>query len=408
MKLKHLFKEIDERLLGREFPLMSVSKIKGVVSRAELADDEGRALSIENYKLCQPGDLVINRMAAYQGALGIAFVAGAVSPDYTILRGPAELTRFLYFFLKSSLGLALVTSLLKGIGSVDSGSVRTPRLNWRDLGDIEMLIAPVGELSKATDLLEKQTLQIDRLIFKKEQLIEKLLERRQALITHVVTKGFETRHELLVGADWSGAVPASWKVEKASRLFRARKGSQAGKLSVDYCASHIGDFPVYSGQTENQGIMAKIDSFEFDFGKRSVLLTTTVGSSKVMSVKQISGRFSLSQNCMILENISESELHNSYAYWMVTAAFNYKKLQLEAHMQNSFRMADFYSYRLLVPPLEEQVKISTHLENESRQIDILIDRTRKAIQLLKERRQALITQVVTGKIDVRGFAGGNS
>jgi type I restriction enzyme S subunit len=62
----------------------------------------------------------------------------------------------------------------------------------------------------------------------------------------------------------------------------------------------------------------------------------------------------------------------------------------------------------LVPPLEEQVKISTHLENESRQIDILIDRTRKAIQLLKERRQALITQVVTGKIDVRGFARGNS
>ena len=111
---------------------------------------------------------------------------------------------------------------------------------------------------------------------------------------------------------------------------------------------------------------------------------------------------------MILENSRESELHSDYAYWMITAAFDYKKLQLEAHMQNSFRMSDFYSYKLLVPPLEEQVQIARRLSNEARQIDSLVEKTRKAIELLKERRQALITQVVTGKIDVRGFAGGNS
>ena len=350
------------------------------------------------------GDFVLNSMNFGIGSFGVSNYEGIVSTVYFVLR--PDLDRADSGYLRY---IFLTTSFRDNAQNLGSGILEhRASIPWEKFKVQRLPLPPISEQEDIRKYLDRETSQIDLLISKKEQLIEKLLERRQALITHVVTKGLAPVRQLGAGADWSGPVSLDWKVEKASRLFRARKGSQAAKLSVEYCASHPGDFPVYSGQTENEGIMAHVESFEFDFEERSVLLTTTVGSSKVMSVRQISGKFSLSQNCMILENSRESELHSDYAYWMITAAFDYKKLQLEAHMQNSFRMSDFYSYKLLVPPLEEQVQIARRLSNEARQIDSLVEKTRKAIELLKERRQALITQVVTGKIDVRGFAGGNS
>jgi type I restriction enzyme S subunit len=397
-RIGSLFSERKQQVSSNTYTPLSVTK-SGVVPQL---DSAAKSDSTETRKMVRTGDFVINSRSDRKGSSGLSPYDGSCSSIYIVLSPKGLEGEFAHRLLRS--GAFQEEFYRWGTGIVDDlWSTR-----YSNMKMIRIPVPPIQEQRDIISYLKQETSQIDLLISKKEQLIEKLLERRQALITHFVTKGLGPLRQLGAGADWSGAVPLDWKVEKASRLFRARKGSQAAKLSVEYCASHAGDFPVYSGQTENQGIMAHVDSFEFDFEERSVLLTTTVGSSKVMSVRRISGKFSLSQNCMILEYTRDSELHSDYAYWMITAAFDYKKLQLEAHMQNSFRMSDFYSYKLLVPPLDEQIQIARHLDNEAQQIDTLVKKTKKAIDLLKERRQALITQVVTGKIDVRGFTGGNS
>ena len=71
-------------------PLLSVSLTRGVVPRSELAGDGGRAADLQHYKLCLPGDIVVNRMSAYQGALGMATQRGLVSPDYLVLEPAAD------------------------------------------------------------------------------------------------------------------------------------------------------------------------------------------------------------------------------------------------------------------------------------------------------------------------------
>jgi type I restriction enzyme S subunit len=396
-RIGSLFSERKQQVSSNTYAPLSVTK-SGVVPQL---DSAAKSDSTETRKMVRSGDFVINSRSDRKGSSGLSPYDGSCSSIYIVLLPTGLEGEFAHRVLRSE---AFQEEFFRwGTGIVDDlWSTR-----YSNMKMIRLPVPPLEEQRSIVSYLKHETSQIDLLVSKKEQLIETLLERRNALITHVVTKGLRPMQQLGPGADWSGAVSLNWKVEKASRLFRARKGSQAAKLSVEYCASHAGDFPVYSGQTENQGIMAQVDSFEFDFGERSVLLTTTVGSSKVMSVRRISGKFSLSQNCMILENTRESELHNGYAYWMITAAFNYKKLQLESHMQSSFRMADFYSYKLLVPTLEEQIQIASHLDNEALQIDSLVEKTMRSIDLLRERRKALITQVVTGKIDVRGFAGGN-
>jgi len=406
--VKRLFRFNSKTRVSTTDQVLSLTR-RGVIERDISGNDGQLAESYEKYPEVKEGDFVLNPMDLIAGWVAKTNIKGKVSSAYFTFHLSDTQRGYAPFFelvFQTYYREKIFDPFGSGLGRMESGGGR-----WTLGRDVFMNfpipVPPIDEQISACKYLAKETTHIDLLISKKEQLIEKLLERRQSLITHVVTKGLKPLQSIRPGTDWSGEVSSDWEVEKASRLFRARKGSQAAKLSAEYCASHAGDFPVYSGQTENHGIMAYVDSFEFDSGTSSVLLTTTVGSSKVMTVRRISGRFSLSQNCMILENTRESKLNNAYAYWMVTAAFNYKKLQLEAHMQNSFRMSDFYSYRLLVPPLEEQIQIASHLDSESLQIDTVVDASRRAIELLKERRQSLITQVVTGKIDVRGFASGN-
>ena len=85
------------------------------------------------------------------------------------------------------------------------------------------------------------------------------------------------------GVEWLGDVPENWEVRKLSRMFRYAKGRDAATLTKEYVGSNTGDYPVYSGQTENGGVMGRIETFEFEF-ERPVILVTTVGA-KAMTTK---------------------------------------------------------------------------------------------------------------------------
>jgi type I restriction enzyme S subunit len=282
-----------------------------------------------------------------------------------------------------------------------TGSTRD-KLNQSDMNNITLRMCDLHEQQKIAAFLDYETAKIDALIEKQHRLIELLKEKRQAVISHTVTKGLNPNAPMKdSGVEWLGEVPAHWNTQKLAWRFTAKKGANAAQLTKEFCATIEGEHPVYSGQTENSGVMASIDSYEFDAGEEGYLFSTTVGA-KAMTVMHITGRFSLSQNCMVIIPCTAYSIPRFY-YYHFQPLFSYERGLIPEHMQASFRMEDLYQYKVLEPPKSEQIEIANFLDVKTAVFDDLISRSLNACLLLQERRTALISAAVTGKIDVRDW-----
>jgi type I restriction enzyme, S subunit len=199
------------------------------------------------------------------------------------------------------------------------------------------------------------------------------------------------------GVEWLGEIPEEWKVIKIGHFFKANKGINAAKLTKEYCAMIQGKYNVYSGQTENNGIMDSINIYEFDFEEQGCLFTTTVGA-KAMTLNYLQEKFNLSQNCMIMFS-NKNDIYNKFFYYHLQPLFAVKRQLIPDHMQPSFRMEDFYQLNATLPPKKEQLKIASFLDTKTEQLDKAIKQKEQLINLLKERRQILINDAVTKGID---------
>jgi len=186
--LKRLVAESNQRYGSGNMPTMlSVSIHHGVVPRSTIVDDAPRVDDYSSYKTCVPGDIVINRMRAFQGGVGIVRHAGVVSPDYTVLKVSNQVSSgYLHHVMRSRWFVSEMTKRLRGIGAADQIQVRTPRVNFADLGLIEIPVPSLKQqesvavelshrdrnLARATDLLVQQ--------------ISRLEMRRHALTTAAI------------------------------------------------------------------------------------------------------------------------------------------------------------------------------------------------------------------------------
>ena len=196
--------------------------------------------------------------------------------------------------------------------------------------------------------------------------------------------------------EWITNFPEEWELKKLKYFFNYKKGSMGQKLTSSFLADNEGNFPVYSGQTENNGILGYWSEYEFNF-QHEVIFCTTVGA-KLMTNKLIDGKFSLSQNCLILiPKIKGIDIR--YLNYFILFDFNYRKELLPCIVQPSLRMEDLDQYFLLIPPLKEQKLISKYLDKKTKEIDSLIRKIKKKIELLKEQKSALINEYVTKGID---------
>jgi len=183
-----LFREIDVRSATGSETLLSVSQTRGVIPQSELGDRHQHAESLVGYKVCMAGDLVVNRMWVYYGALGSASQSGLVSPDYAVFRPTAAMSSdFAAYVLRTPAYVGEMTRLVKGIGAAFQGAVRKPRLHPSELGLIEMPVVPVSEQKAVLRILNQQSEAISRRVSLVERSRTLLEERRRALITAAVT-----------------------------------------------------------------------------------------------------------------------------------------------------------------------------------------------------------------------------
>lgn len=190
VRLQWLMDEVDERA-GEEnqgLPLLSVSIHHGVMLREPSSSGQQAGADLTKYKLAQPGDIVVNRMRAFQGGLGRATASGLVSPDYAVLRPHSDVSsRWIEYVMRSPQFIEFMAQWVRGIGGADQGNVRTPRINVRDLLALSIPLPPPAELGQAMAHLDEVTGRIDGMLAKIANLRDLLIERSSAFLLDVVT-----------------------------------------------------------------------------------------------------------------------------------------------------------------------------------------------------------------------------
>lgn len=321
--------------------------------------------------------------------------------------------RYLYWWL---------TSNYQNIRNLAGGEARDG-LNLDMLGSIPCPVPPLQEQQTIAWYLDAKTAQIDDLMAKKRQLIDKLKEERQALVTRTVTRGLPheaanaTRGELKPkmkdsGIEWIGPIPSTWEVERLRRV--CRRVTDGAHISPDLSSD---DFPFVSTVDIGNGkidlsncLRTSIDCYEYlvrtgckpFFGDVLFSKDGTVGRTAVV---EFSADFVVASSLVIISP-EGSRLNSRFLdYWLNNSLLQQEvTLQMAGAALRRISVEKVGRLPVILPPLHEQQAIVKYLDAKVIQSEALVAKAEAAIDRLGEYRQALITSAVTGKIDVRGLA----
>ena len=393
--------------------LLSVSIHLGVVPRSSMTDDLPRAEDLSGYKQVLHGDLVVNRMRAFQGAVGLAHIEGLVSPDYLVLRPRAgHDARFLHHLLRSSWFVGQMVARLRGIGSTSQGNVRTPRINSEDLGEIAAPPLTYGEQRAIADYLDAETARIDALITKKRRMIELLVEKVDSQIFSAVSGTVTSPASSRQGTQipWLDTIPSHWD----SPWLGATHSTQLGKMLSASAASG----PEQHRYVKNTNVqwdrldLTDLPTMTFDANDRArcslekgdllVCEGGEVGRAAVWPGTQTDVYFQKAIHRV--RPIGDAEpRYTMYAFW---AAAKMNVFAVEGNQATIVHLTGekLREHRFPWPPIEEQREIVRQLDATRKKIGATTSQLNQQIDLLNERRQALITAAVTGELEIPGVA----
>lgn len=393
-------------------PLVRISNLsyEGQFSADDLVFiDERKALEVERSTVLK-GDIVIGKTGATIGktALFNSFERGIIASScLKITPNKSKLTsRFLLSVIVSG-------SFQKNLVNESGGSTRDT-INITPFGNLPIALPPLPEQTAIAAFLDRETGKIDALVAEQRRLLELLKEKRQAVISHAVTRGLNPKAPLKdSGIDWLGQVPEHWEVKKLFHLL-----SEPPKNGVSPDVSADGSIPTFSIAAVRNGIVdienhLKYAAIEIKaaapyFVRLHDLLVLRGNGSKelVGTVGMVKSDPPL--HCIypdILIRLRLNELANPL-YFVAVLNCSAMRPQIENAAQTAAGIwkingGSLQALRLPLPPLAEQTAIVAHLEQELAKLDTLTAEAQRAIDLLQERRTALISAAVTGQIDVR-------
>lgn len=313
---------------------------------------------------------------------------------------------FVHYWTKEPSYRAQVQSACAGTSS------SMQNLSQDEFRNFSLPIPPVVEQTAIAAFLHRETAKIDALIAEQEKLLTLLAEKRQATISHAVTKGLNPDAPMKdSGAEWLGEVPAHWRVGPLKSLVAFSSGGTPSKDNLDYWD---GDIPWASAKdlkvemlhdTADHITQLAVDSRAATLLPAGTVLVVVRGMilARTFPVTQIAASMAINQD---LKGLQPSDaLDANYLAWLLrgSADESLQRLDEAGHGTKALRMEAWSSMPLPVPPKDEQIKIAAYLDTKTARLDSLHTESERAITLLKERRTALISAAVTGKIDVRGL-----
>ncbi len=293
-----------------------------------------------------------------------------------------------------------------------------PGFNIDDLIVFEFLAPDLNGQSKIVEFLDHQTVIIDQLIQQKERLIELLKEKRQAVINEAVTKGLNPDAKMKYsGIECLGQVPGHWRVLKFRYLIDVLTDFTANGSFADLAKnvtyldegfSRLIRLTDLRENLENDGIYVSEESHNYLsksalYGNEILLANVGAYAGLAWKVPNLIEPSTLGPNMFLLK--FDLELNNDFAYFTLISDYLSSQLKTKAisSAQPKLNKEDVRSCLFVLPPIKEQIEITEYLLEENQKFDTVLTQETLVINKLKEYRQSMISEAVTGKIDVRDW-----
>ena len=311
-------------------------------------------------------------------------------------------SKYLFYYSKSRCFLSFV--------EIFSISSTINNLNGEKYSRMNIPFPPFSEQQQIARYLDWKTAQINKFIRNKRRLIQLLKEQKQNIINQAVTKGINPNVEMKdSGVEWLGQIPAHWEVRKITHLFRKiGSGTTPNSGNVDY---YEGNIPwIISGDLTDGLLNAtkkKITAKALQdyptlkiYPEDSLVIAmygATIGKVSLTTIRACTNQAccALSQPLNIVDMKFMLQLFISIKPNLVNMGYGGGQPNISQDIIKSLRLP--------IPPISEQQEIVTYIEKETALIDKTISRTEREIELIQEYRTRLVSDVVTGKLDVRGI-----
>ena len=423
LPLKHLAEVDNSGCYGAEPD--EADFVRPVATTAQI-DSEGRfevgrmsdrgfsAQELSRYE-CSPGDVLIVKSSGSAENI-ISGKAGLVRQETPAFVFSNFLMRLRYrrdVCLPSFLYALLISHLTRERIKQMCSTTTYPNLQVGLYTSAKLPCPSLSEQSQIVLFLDHETARIDALIEEQQRLIELLKEKRQAMISHSVTKGLDPTVLMKdSGVEWLGEVPAHWELTRVGWQCIVGNGCTPARDNQSYWDD--GHYPWINSSKVNLERVVEADQFvtsqalkecALPLVKPGSVLMAITGEGKTRGMVTITEiEATINQHVAFIEPRG-SELLPTFLHDWLSA--NYSRLRHDSADWGSTKAAitcgDIRAYPLPLPPLAEQEAICEFVGSKSSLIDGLISSADKNVSLLYERRSALISAAVTGKIDVRSW-----
>jgi type I restriction enzyme S subunit len=403
--LRTLIRSRNERNRA-DLPLLSVAREKGVFVRSLTDASENHNVipeDLSNYKVARTGNLVINKMKAWQGSMGIAPCDGIVSPAYYV---------YDLAIANRTFGQALLRSkpYVAHFGQASDG-VRVGQwdLSISGMRQIPVLVPPPKEQAAIVRYLDHALLRLDKAIRAKRKIISLLREQKQAIIHRAVTRGLDSDVKLKdSGIPWLGQIPAHWEILRGKYLGRLFSTPSV----LDSELTEVGDGNLMYLKVSDLAVAD--ESFKLTRSRMYVKRSAARSENRrPLLVFPKRGGAIYTNRVAIIE--STCLLDPNLMGWEINARFDPHYVALLLKTRTLADLADVSSVpqinnhhinptRFPAPPVKEQRAIVVDLRMNLIGVHAAISRIEREIELLREYRTRLIADVVTGKLDVRAAA----
>ena len=381
----------------------------GRIVRKDIETNDGLLPeSFETYQVVREGDIVL-RLTDLQNdkrSLRSASVGevGIITSAYLVLQPVGIFSSFLAYLLRAY-------DLTKVFYSMGGGLRQS--MKFSDLKRLSILCPPETEQQAIVSFLDRETAKIDALIAEQEKLIALLAEKRQATISRAVTRGLDPNVPLKdAGVPWLGKVPAHWEVTALKRFWAVTdcKHVTAEFVETGFPLASIREVQSrYVDLREAKQTSQHFYDLLIEGGRKpqsgDLVFSRNATVGEVSQVTDEHPLFALGQDVCLLRK-KESSYSSDFLQAVIQSRVVVEQLG-NIMVGSTFKRVNVEDIRGLViamPPSNEQADIAIFIEREVKRLENLNQSSCLAIELLKERRAALISAAVTGKIDVRGLA----
>jgi type I restriction enzyme S subunit len=409
--------QIKKRIVGElGYDVLSITQ-RGIRVK-DLEGNEGQlSMDYSKYQLVEPGDFAMNHMDLLTGWVDISDRRGVTSPDYRVfsLRDPSACNdRYLLYLLQ--MGYSLKVLYAYGQGSSQLGRWRLPTQQFNEL---RVPLPGLIEQAAIVEFLDRENAKIAALITEQERLVELLQEKRQAIISHAVTKGLNRDVTMKPsGLEWLGDVPAHWNLKRIKQIVRSLEQGWSPQCE-GYPVESAEEWGVLKVGCVNGGKFRPEENKALprDLEPRSDLgvmagdlLVSRANTRELVGSAAIVPRdFSNLLLCDKLYRLrvdSNACLPQYLGLYLGTSVVR-GQVELAATGASSSMLnigqSTIMELHVALPSVAEQAAIASYVDDECGRLDSLAEAAYAAVILLQERRSALISAAVTGQIDVRGL-----